>query len=853
MVGGKLDFFVPVFQNLDSLAFLNLGVGTETKANVLYNIGVGYRTKIDPDWIVGVYAGHDGTQLDDNNTFGQESFSGELMSADWDVRLNGYLADNAPKAVPGQFGLFISGTTIGILQGEDVGYSGFDGEVGYRVFSTDDTDVRVFIGGFHFSRDPADRMSTGVPFDFTYRDLSGPKARAEATVYDLDIIGNQSRLTVDGQIEHDDVRGTTGSFGVTLRIPLGSYSGSSGAQALDELDRRMTDPVRHNDQVLTRSQFTKPEPVIIYGPHVTSQPTNTLLYVSSTATTGVGTYANPTTLADATGRPTTNAFIVLSSKGGPIPGGATLQAGQTLVAGGETFTVEGEFSHTKFTHLFDPSTNVTLIPATPGGNVLNLANNTSLYGFTIEGDFGNAIYGKNVDHVNISGITIDGTGGGRTGIDIRHTVSGEENITIQNVAISNITEDGIDLRSSISDGGTSTETFKLSNVAVSNAGGYGILINDYAYGGSKITSGITMSNVAISNVGYAGISVGADAYGTGSSVNQTVAASNIAIANTAADGVDLQLFADYGGHVTSNASFSNVAVSGVPYVGFSSYAIADGAGAAINQTLSLSNAAVSGAGYAGVTINAFAGTGTSINQTVSLTNVAVSNSGASNFFGQGIALSASAFGAGAYVNQTATITDSSASYIAGSFASEGFSILADARDGAAVVQSVSINSSSADHNGIGLYVRASAYDYGHGQTTVDQKVTVSGTAASPVSFSNNSDDGVVVVAYAGSGGNTGYASQAAVSQSLTISNAVIDHNFIGVAAEVDVAQGASVTQNLYISNADISHNTRYGVVIDSYAQTVGFAGQNVTITGSSSAYSNISNNGADGVFIQADA
>ena len=166
---------------------------------------------------------------------------------------------------------------------------------------------------------------------------------------------------------------------LTLRIPLGSYSGSGGAQALDELDRRMADPVRHNDQVLTRSQYTKPEPVIIYGPHVTSQPTNTLLYVNGTTTPGAGTYANPTTLADATSRHTTNAFIVLNSHGGPIPGGATLQPGQTLVAGGETFTVEGEFSHAKFTHLFDPSTNVTLIPATAGGNVLNARHTTRTF------------------------------------------------------------------------------------------------------------------------------------------------------------------------------------------------------------------------------------------------------------------------------------------------------------------------------------------------------------------------------------------------------------------------------------------------------------------------------------------
>src|SRR5215469_6113663 len=518
MVGGKLDFFVPLFQNMDSLVFMNIGVGTDTKARTLYNIGGGYRTQIDGEWIVGGYVAHDGSQLQDNNTFGQTALGAELMSADWDVRLNGYIADNEAKAVPGDFGLFINGTNISILQGQDVGYSGFDGEVGYRVFSDDNTDVRVFIGGFHFSHDNSTIMSMGQSFGFSYRDMTGPKARAEVTVYDLDVIGNQSRLSANAEIAHDDVRGTTGFFGATLTIPLGNFSGGGGAQALSELDRRMLDPERRNDSVLTRAEMTKPEPVIIYGQGVRSQPTNTLLYVDNTL--GQGTYANPTTFADAASRPTTNAFIVLTSKQGPIMGGATLQSGQTVVAGGETFTVEGAVSHAKFTHLFDPSNHVTVVPATPGGNAITLASNTSLYGFDIKGDFGSAIYGKNVDHVSISHVNIDGTGGGYNGIYIVHNKSGEEIVNIDHTTVANVGGDGVRLTSDITDGGSSTETFTLSNVAVTNAHYDGVHISDYAGGGSKITSTASLSNISVNGAGT-GISVYAGAYGAGSSVTQT--------------------------------------------------------------------------------------------------------------------------------------------------------------------------------------------------------------------------------------------------------------------------------------------------------------------------------------------
>ena len=104
----------------------------------------------------------------------------------------------------------------------------------------------------------------------------------------------------------------------------------------------MIDPVRRSDNVLTAWDYNKPEPVVMYGPHMRSQQTNTLLYVDNSA--GLGSYADPTTLHDSTTRTTVgsedygNSFIVITDKQGGIPVDpfakeGFMQSGQSLVGG----------------------------------------------------------------------------------------------------------------------------------------------------------------------------------------------------------------------------------------------------------------------------------------------------------------------------------------------------------------------------------------------------------------------------------------------------------------------------------------------------------------------------------------
>ncbi len=247
---GKLDFFAPVWQDLDSMLYARAGVQIQGQDDKLWNFGLGYRAKINPDWILGGYAGFDTSETQSGHSVHQWALGVEAMSADWDFRVNGYIAPRQLHTDTGAFSLYIHDTTIAILEGQDLSYSGFDGEVGYRVFNTEDTDVRLFAGGFWFNHSDINNPG-GI--DFTVRDIKGPKARAEVNMFDLDGIGSQSRLSFEAEVAHDDVRGTTGFVGATLRIPLGDTG--SGAQALDELDRRMADPQRRSENVLTQTRL----------------------------------------------------------------------------------------------------------------------------------------------------------------------------------------------------------------------------------------------------------------------------------------------------------------------------------------------------------------------------------------------------------------------------------------------------------------------------------------------------------------------------------------------------------------------------------------------------------------------
>ena len=86
--------FLPLWQDQTSMFFGDLHGQFTAAPSQEGNFGLGYRTQIDPDWILGGYGFFDIQNSDNNNLFFQGSLGAELLSVDWDFRVNGYFPFN---------------------------------------------------------------------------------------------------------------------------------------------------------------------------------------------------------------------------------------------------------------------------------------------------------------------------------------------------------------------------------------------------------------------------------------------------------------------------------------------------------------------------------------------------------------------------------------------------------------------------------------------------------------------------------------------------------------------------------------------------------------------------------------
>jgi hypothetical protein len=122
---------------------------------------------------------------------------------------------------------------------------GFDAEVGWRVpvFGTSDTtQLRIYVGGYRFD-------------DHVVDIVEGPRFRAELTLYDVSALWNGARVTVGGEVQHDDVRDTQTFGSLRIRIPLQDPSSDATPRTLTAMEQRMTDPVvRDIDIVSNKAQ-----------------------------------------------------------------------------------------------------------------------------------------------------------------------------------------------------------------------------------------------------------------------------------------------------------------------------------------------------------------------------------------------------------------------------------------------------------------------------------------------------------------------------------------------------------------------------------------------------------------------
>ena len=386
MANGQL--FLPTLQSDDQLLFLDLRAATFEPSGFEGNFGLGYRHITNSDWVFGAYAFIDRMRSANENYFTQTTFGLELMDEVWDFRANLYLPERGGK----QLGPAIAqaaGGTIVLQSPEERAYEGTDVEIGYLLGGTSDgsVELRGFATGYHFARDLAG-----------FKDISGGRTRLELRLYDIDWLGQGSRLMFGAQYQYDRVRGDVASGLLSVRIPLGPKQ----RRPMSRLQRRMINPIVRdpniisNDSVRTELALDA-ETNALFG-QVRVADANTANLSNFVASAG----SLPVILDGQAGQINVNQSIVVQS-------GQTVRSAGMKVIGANTGRAA----------IFGAKATVNGTNAAQ--DVFVLSNNSTVRDLKISGGQ-NGVFGNNVSGFEVSNNRI--TGAQQSGLQLTGTVDG---------------------------------------------------------------------------------------------------------------------------------------------------------------------------------------------------------------------------------------------------------------------------------------------------------------------------------------------------------------------------------------------------------------------------------------------
>lgn len=305
---GEVSIFAPLWQNDDTLLFGNLITRMDDDDSREINFGGGVRHMLASDRILGTYAFFDRRRSPNDNYFNQVVLGAEYLSTGWDLRVNGYLADDDPQPTGGGAATLTGGQLL-VQSNMEAALSGVDGEFGVKIpLGLDNLELRTFAGGFHFE-------------DKDFGHVSGPRARAEARLLDFGggVLPSSTELWFGAEYQEDNVRGSQGFLSLRLRVPLGGWDKPSSG---NRFARRMTDPVVRDIDIVTGGGLSAP---VVAVNQATGRSVSSGIVVRAgddLATELVAVGADSVVIADGT-----DGFITSSET-------AILQVGQTLVGAG---------------------------------------------------------------------------------------------------------------------------------------------------------------------------------------------------------------------------------------------------------------------------------------------------------------------------------------------------------------------------------------------------------------------------------------------------------------------------------------------------------------------------------------
>ncbi|HEV7308274.1 right-handed parallel beta-helix repeat-containing protein [Ensifer sp.] len=220
-------FFLPFVLDSGNAIFIDTRGAIENDAVRQGSIGAGYRFRANDQWVIGAYGYYDYLKSTHGNSFSQVSFGLEALSGDLEMRSNFYLPLTGAKSLSAFNAAYVRDHVLVFQEGKERARRGIDAEIGGRlpVFAEDsDVQLKVFGGSYWYG---------GRNLD----DMFGAKLRAELTFADLPGLSEGSTVSLGVTGTYDNEDKLKGAVTARLRIPFGA-TGSTG-DAFDPMTQRV--------------------------------------------------------------------------------------------------------------------------------------------------------------------------------------------------------------------------------------------------------------------------------------------------------------------------------------------------------------------------------------------------------------------------------------------------------------------------------------------------------------------------------------------------------------------------------------------------------------------------------------
>ncbi len=448
----SMDFMIPLSQRADALTFADIrGVLTDQNTQE-GNFGLGYR-KIQDGKIVGAYAFYDTRRSFTGFNYQQITFGGEVLTDNWDFRLNMYHPLSRPNIIT-DTGLQINIANDGRLiansgQTFEASLKGYDLEIGRRIPIGKERDLWVNAAYYRFFRG-------------NYADVEGTRLRAHTNLTPW--------LRVGYETLYDDVRGNNHYADLRLRIPLGK---SGKLIEHKGIRARMMEPIERDIDIVVADV-----PGLIsaaYDPGDGADESRVYFVDNTAGGGGDGSPGSPyNTLAAGISAAGNNDFIYVYEGDGTSTGYTgnfvLRDTGQKLYGEGADFYIDGDtVTFPGFPpedvngHVIIPAGGFPILTSN-SGDTITIRNNSGIEvaGIRIDNAADEAIYVRddNADNAIIRDVIINNPG------DEGIFSNSGDNLIIANVQINNAGQDAIYLNNS-------ADTL-IYNTTITSPGRYGV-------------------------------------------------------------------------------------------------------------------------------------------------------------------------------------------------------------------------------------------------------------------------------------------------------------------------------------------------------------------------------------------